>query len=326
MGKKILEQLALSLCIPLCLQVIGCAHFSLNPDYTGPKAVPREIKKKFTYEKSAPEYKETILEITEGYTIKRIEFTPSHTILPTHHSICMDYYDITGHHATPVIIVLPILGGSNNISKNFASYFAHEGYAAVIVNRQKEYTNLRDINKIDMTLCQMVFDCKQAIDWIETQDDLDTNSIGLFGVSMGGIKGSLVSALDDRIKASVFALTAGDIPYILTHSSEKGIKRRRKEIMKEKKLTRTGLYNELTEKISCDPLQYAEYIDARSVLMVLALFDRIVPYAKGKELRKKMGKPETIYLFCGHLTAFPFIYYIKKKSLQFFKKHFPKSK
>ena len=92
--------------------------------------------------------------------------------------------------------------------------------------------------------------------------------------------------------------------------------------MKENKLTRKEFYNELKKKINCDPINYAEYIDAKAVLMILALFDRIVPYRKGKELREKIGKPETIYLFSGHLTALPFIYYIKNESFQFFKKRF----
>ena len=90
----------------------------------------------------------------------------------------------------------------------------------------------------------------------------------------------------------------------------------------DKNLTLDELYNRLRKMITCDPMEYAEYINARNVLMILARFDRIVPFNKGKELRDKIGKPETIYLLSGHYTAYPYIFYIKRESLQFFRKKF----
>ncbi|MGA1842780.1 MAG: alpha/beta hydrolase family protein [bacterium] len=310
--------------ITLCLLLTNCAHYSMSPDYKGPKTLPEEIKEEFSYKKNEVLYKEKILEKKEKYAIKEITFASAHNILPTNHDICIQYYDINGDEKTPVIMVLPILGGSYSIAKRFASYFSENGYASVIVHRQKEYKSLKNIDKIDIVLKQMVLDHMQTIDWFETQEDIDKGKIGIFGVSMGGIKGSLVSALDDRIDAAVLALAAGDIPYLLTYSKEKGIIDKKKKLLMEKKLTPDELYNSLRDIITCDPMEYAEYINANNVLMILARFDKIVPFTKGKELRDKMGKPETIYLLSGHYTAYPYIFYIKRESLQFFRRKFEK--
>ncbi len=299
----------------------GCVYYPMDPDYKGPLPLSEAIKKEYEYQKFTGDYQVDILEKKEEYTIKQIEFASSHNILPISHNVTIDYYDID-EKKSPVIMVLPILGGSNKIAKSFADYFARHGYAAVIVHRQKEYKKLEQINKLDETLRQIVFDHKQAIDWIMAQKNLDAEKIGVFGVSMGGIKSSLVSALDNRISAGVMALTGGDLPYILTYSREKGIIKRRKKIMNKKNMTLDEFHRKLQKTVKCDPINYAEYLDARKVLMVLARFDKIVPFQKGKELRDKIGKPETIVLFSGHYTAITFILNVKKKSLQFFRKKF----
>ncbi|MGA1794396.1 MAG: alpha/beta hydrolase family protein [bacterium] len=267
-------------------------------------------------------YNERMLEENSTYAIKRIDFKSAKSVFPGDHDIVIHYYDIHGDDKRPVIMVLPILGGSYKITRNFAAYFSEHGYASVLVLRQKEHKRLRHIDTIDTTLKQIVFDLMQVIDWIETQEDLDKSKIGVFGVSMGGIKSSLISALDDRIDASVIALAAGDIPYLLTYSKEEGIVKEKNRFLKERDLTPDTLYGRLRETITCDPMNYAEYIDAKDVLMILALFDKIVPYAKGKELRERIGRPETIVLFSGHYTAYPYIFYIKSESLKFFKKRF----
>jgi len=62
---------------------------------------------------------------------------------------------------------------------------------------------------------------------METRPELDTYRIGVFGVSMGAIKGSLVGALDPRIRAQVLALGAGDLPHVLAYSTESGVEKRR---------------------------------------------------------------------------------------------------
>ena len=164
---------------------------------------------------------------------------------------------------------------------------------------------------------QIVFDHKQAIDWIESRPELDASRIGVFGVSMGGIKSALISALDQRIATSVIALAGGDLPYILAHTDERRIKKERDTLLQEKDLTVQELQKELNEKIECDPINYAQYIDASKTLMILAYFDSTVHFHKGKELKEKIGNPETIYLLSGHYSAIIYLPYVKYQARKF---------
>ncbi len=305
-----------------CFLLAGCAHFRANQNYIGPSPLPEEIRDHYSHNRSEGPFLEKILTDNDQYTLKRIEFSSTNNILPLQHNIYIDYYDVKTEGPTPVIMVLPILGGKNLIAKAFASYFAENGYAAVIVHRQKHYKKNINLETINDTFRQIVLDHKQAIDWIERRPELDHRKIGVFGVSMGGIKSALISALDTRVRASVIALAAGDIPHVLSYSNEKGIVKRRNRILAEKNLTLGEFHGQLSKTVNCDPLNYAHYMDASNVLMILAIFDSTVPYAKGVELRERMGSPETIYLFAGHYTSFLYIDYIKAQSLQFYDNRF----
>lgn len=108
--------------------------------------------------------------------------------------------------------------------------------------------------------------------------ELDTNRIALFGISMGGIRGVLLTAVDSRIKAATIGLAAGDLPYVLTHSKDRGTIRRREAFMRQHNLTPAEMESELRQAITCDPKTFAAHIDPRKVLLVLARFDRVVPF------------------------------------------------
>lgn len=306
---------ALSLFLP------GCLYFPADPNYIGPKPLPAETLASYAYPRYEGSYTEKILQQETHYTLKRITFPSSHNILSLEHAITIDYYAIDSAEKVPVIMVLPILGGGNSIASSFARYFAEHGFAAIIVHAQKAYKKPEYLTKINTILRQIVFDHKQAIDWIETKPELDAARIGVFGVSMGGIKGALISALDQRVSASVLVLAAGDIAYILAHSNEKGIKKERAILLEKRQLTPEELRQELKEKIKTDPLDFAEYIDARKTLMILARFDRVVPYHKGLELREKIGNPATIALFSGHYSSIVYIYYVKSQARKFLQRH-----
>ncbi len=54
------------------------------------------------------------------------------------------------------------------------------------------------------------------------------------------------------------------------------------------------LMQHLTENIETDTLAIAPHVNADRVLMVLAKFDKAVPYDSQLKLREVMGQPEAI--------------------------------
>jgi len=53
-----------------------------------------------------------------------------------------------------------------------------------------------------------VKDFKRSVDYLETRQEIDTGRLAYYGVSWGGWLGSIIPALEDRLKASVL-LAAG---------------------------------------------------------------------------------------------------------------------
>ncbi len=312
------------------IAISGCGYKSLNSDYAGPKPLPETISERFSYTRNVDVKKETEILKSKKYTIKRIELYRG----PNEPNIIVDYYSVNESGKRPPILVLPILGGDNIVAKKFAAYLAEHNLPGIIVHRKEDFEKVMDINRLDEMSKTIVTDTRKVIDWIETQDrsagsgrvgepdesgEMDSSNIGIMGVSLGGISTALITAVEPRIKASLMMMTAGDLPYILSYTKEKKIIEKVNEYRKKNDLSLDQFYHKLKDSISNDPIFFAEYIDARKVLMMLAFFDRVVPYQKGKELREKIGNPETIYLFSGHYSAIVYLPYAKWACLNFFK-------
>lgn len=312
--------LTVAVFLTLFTALTGCAvHYKADRNLGPARPLPAAIAAKFSYPRVDVVYSETLLEDKGDYTIRHIEFESMHNVIPVPHTIRMDYYALKNVGKAPVILVLPILGGKNVIAKIFARYFAENGYAAVIVHRQREYREVAELDRINPTLEQMVIDHMQAVDWIETRKELDASRIGVFGISMGAIKAAMLAPLDPRVSVAVLGLPGGDIPYILSYSTERGIKRARSNYMDETGFTRQErLYEYLQTTVACDPLHYAPYLDPDNVLMFLAWFDTSVPYSRGKALWRAAGRPEVVYLVSGHLSAYVYLPYVRAKALSFF--------
>jgi len=290
-----------------------------NPSYAGPKPLPDEIAQLYSYEKHSIKYIEKIVEESPRYTLKRVEFiAPVKVAAIKKTKIEIDYYDVKEPKIAPVILVLPILDGNSAISNFYAKYFANNGYAVLIVNRNATILQAESIKGIELALRQNVIDLKRVLDWVETKNDLDKNNIGVFGISLGAINSALIAALDKRIKAAVLGLAGGDLPYILTHSHEKTVQEGIARIKEKNHWNDDVFYCELRCAIQTDPIKYAKYIDARKVLVVVALLDNVIHTKKGKALIAAIGMPERIYIVSGHYTAIFYIFYTRSKTLQFF--------
>jgi Dienelactone hydrolase family len=299
----------------------GCCHLreSCNPRQARP--VPAETAALVAYRKPALlSCTESNLETNGRFIVQRITMPAAAS--KTNRALELDYYRPFGTNHTPVIVVLPIIGGGYPLEKFFSAYFARQGMAAVLVRRDSLKRTLDDLQEINDTLQQAAIDARQAIDWIETRPELDASRLGVFGISMGGIRAAFLAPLDSRIRAAIVGLAGGDLPYIIAHSKEGGIVRRREPYLQKHGITRDEFERELRTALRSDPLMVAPSIDPHKILMVLARFDNCVPSKKGFELRRAMGKPETIIVPTGHYTALLYIPYIKSACLRFFKEKF----
>lgn len=77
-------------------------------------------------------------------------------------------------------------------------YFHHRGFG------------LSDGPRYRLIPWEQVEDIQNAISYLETRDDVDSERIGLYGVSFGGATTPYAAALDERVKCAVAATGVGD--------------------------------------------------------------------------------------------------------------------
>jgi len=310
--------LILTLCVVLSC---SCVHHKCDPAYTGPKERSLDILDYYSYPKRTIEAKVEIIWDKRRYTIQRVEFPSALNVFSTE-NIKVDYYVQKKEGKFPTVLILPISGGIDFSVTSFAGHFASHGFnCAIVHNRDADLESTQSAEEIEDYFRQTVLDNRQVLDYLVERDEVDPNRLGCLGLSLGGIRASMLAGVDERLKCIAIGLAGGSIADITVHSGEKEIKDQVKNLIAMGATTEL-IYTELSEKVVTDPIRLAPYADARDVLMFIAMFDRVVPRECCDRLWESCGKPEVVYLPSGHYGSFLFLPYAVCKSLDFFEEKF----
>ena len=302
----------------------GCASLApLKTPLPETPGTPQEIAERFEYRSAPVDASLLLRDERDRYRVFDGSFDAGVDDDAT--PITFEYYEQESDVPVPVILVLPILNGQKHIARPFAAHFARNGYAVVIVDTLQRRTLLDDLLKPEAAIRRTAIRHRRVLDWVETQPGIDIDRIAVFGASLGGFNALFLTAADPRVRASAMALVAGDLPYVLSHSTERHIVEAVDEAIAELQIDRDGLHEFLEREILSDPMELARYIDPASVLMVLATFDNAVPYEKQLELRAAMRMPAAITLQSGHITAAFYIFYLRKRVREFFDRKFDRA-
>ena len=186
----------------------------------------------------------------------------------------------------PVIILMHGLGDNKNV--DYVSYgndlFLKNGYAVLRIDFSQHGERKGDVYDFSLTgkykhwsrdiIGQTVFDLRRAVDFIETKKELDAQRIGYYGISLGGITGTVFCGMDDRIKVPILALAGGQL-----------------NLLYEKE----ALTKEAKDFVSpIEPLNFVKQIAPRPLLMLNAKNDEIVPPLMSKLLYKAAEEPKEI--------------------------------
>ncbi len=315
-------RLVFSLILPLVS--LGCLNLPSHTYRHAPLPLSEKLAQEISYQ---PLTCRPLLEYPcyGKHQFKHIELEVS-TFNGANKVLDLEYYRPPVTEAVPVIVVLPISAGEHYSLERFLShYIVRCGFAAVIVHRERE-RNPTTADAINALLRQSVLDNRQVIDWIETRPELNPRKIGVLGTSMGSIKGALLCAVEPRVRASVLALTGGDLPYIISYSTDGtlthcGVSLKRKTYLKEHHLSLAEFKRGL-EGIEWDPKLLGPYVDPKKCMLILGACDTVVPFKKGLELRAAMGYPETEVVLSGHYTSLFYMLNIRAQAFEFFAKRF----
>lgn len=288
---------------------------------TRPGEMPDSMRAPFAYESvSQVTVNRELLEENRFYTLEHatIDSTIDSTSdlasqkSPRRETIVIEQYLNTDPNA-PGIVVLPIYGGHYEVAQYFSRYFAKNGYSAFIVHREDKYKE-RACTNSDESMVRMVQRQKQAVDWIAHDDA----KLGVFGVSAGGMKATMLASLDKRFDAAVIALAGADIALICAESEEGRIVKEREAVMGEEKLTIAQFRDYVERNTKLKLADYAGYLDPSQTLQIIAARDKTVPTEAQMKLYDALGKPKMHKMQAGHRSSLLYLLYIRSKSLQFF--------
>jgi dienelactone hydrolase len=297
----------------------GCASIERLPDsYESPGALPIEIADRFCYQRLPIVATINLSDENGTYRVYEGSIDPDLDGYEDKSQITFEYYQQKDLAMAPVVVVLPILNGQKHVVRPFATHFARNGYAVVIVDSVQRKTLLEDLINPEDAIQLSILRHRRVLDWIESRADLDATRIGVFGASLGGFNALFLAASDPRVRAVVPALVGGDLSYVLTQSNERRIEEAVARTKASLSLDQQGMASYLEEHIQTDPISLAPYINASQVLMVMAKFDNAVPYESQLALRAALGNPQAITLPTGHVTAAAYLFYLRRKVREFF--------
>jgi len=217
------------------------------------------------------------------------------------------------------IVVLPIQGGDYEISILFAEHFAKKGHHALRFERRAEWLDAgRPPEALAVLLRTFVGDVSRGIDrWLEVAPV--GPDLGLFGVSMGAMSGTLVAASEPRLTRRMLLLGGGPLADVLITARDKEINAFRADLAARLGVAEAELAPMFQEALAeLDPLKHAPAVAPEDTLVVSARFDRVVRYGYQTRLWEALGRPLRSVLPCGHYSAAIFVPWIKHLATRWF--------
>ena len=269
-----------TICISLCILLAG---FILWQHLAGIGEVSLPASKYYEYDHELP-LLDSVRKIndTTAYDLYDVTYRSVHdrrvsALLSVPHN---------AEKPVPVILLLHGLGDRKTVDyiESGNQYLLKAGYAVLRIDVCNHGDRKQWNYDFDLTdgyrywtrdmIAQTVFDLRRAVDFIGTRPELDSSRVGFFGISLGGITGTIFCAVDKRVRVPVIVLAGGQLNLMFG---------------------KEALSKDTRDFLSIiDPINYVRMISPRPLLMINAENDDIVPPVTSKLLYKKAKKPKKI--------------------------------
>lgn len=200
----------------------------------------------------------------------------------------------------PVILFLHGLGGErSHAGVMLATLVAPLGIAVCAIDaplhgeRKVEGKELfsPDLTQTAEAFRQDVVDNRRALDYLATRGDLDTTRVFLEGVSMGAMMGTLVAAVDERIRGAWLVVGGGDLAELFLQSQHPAARRLRD--------TLAGLPDAAAGFAGFDPMNFVGHISPRPVWLLNGRDDKIIPSVCAEALQTAAQEPKHVTWYSG---------------------------
>src|SRR5689334_23017209 len=240
-----------------------------------------------------------------GIDVYHVTFpSPVTTPTPENNTVHAEYYRPKGAGKFPAVIVLDITGGDQSLSRFIATYLAQNRVAGLFVQmayygpRRPPGSRLRLLSpNIPHTLAavrQTVLDCRCAAAWLAARPEVDAKRVGILGTSLGSFVATLTGEMEPRISRVAILLGGGGLVDAYYDHPQAAPYRKAYELL-------GGTKQQVKDWLApVDPITCAANLRGRSVLMICASRDEIVPPSAGKALWEEMGRPKIVWYDATH--------------------------
>lgn len=277
----------------------------------------RLVPTKFAYEQKP------VSLVSGGVARYTVTFpSPVTTAHEANNTVHCEYFLPHEEKPVPAVIVLHILGGDFNLSRLFCAALADKGVAALFLKmpyygpRRPPGVGRRMISpnphETVEGMTQAILDIRRATTFLAAQSQIDADRLGVFGISLGGITGSLALTAEPRLKHACFLLAGGDLGKVAWQSKELAKYR-------EKWLAEGGneaSFRQVLEVI--DPVRYGQQVKGKRILMLNATDDEVIPKECTVSLWEAFHKPEIHWYDGGHYSVVKHLLDAMRRTSTFF--------
>ncbi len=210
------------------------------------------------------------------------------TFKSVHNKTVTGLLSIPKHAEKPMPVIILMHGLGDRVAVDYIeaghNFFVESGYAVLRINIANHGDRLENEYNFSLTdgyrywsrdiISQTVFDLRRSIDFLTTRKEIDLDRIGYYGISLGGIIGTVFCGVDERVKVPVVALAGGNLNLMF------GL---------------DALSDDTMDFMSIiDPVNFIEKIHPRPFLMINAENDEVVPPTTSRILFQKAKQPKKI--------------------------------
>ncbi len=229
------------------------------------------------------------------------------------------------------VLVLPVMAAPNIwIESRFINRFREDGLAVLWLEMPYQFHRrpsalipsgsvflARNPQVLAFNFRQSALDARRAIDWLCRQPEIDRTRLGVFGVSLGALVGSVVYSVDARLRYAVFLLGGADFPSLVMKSSMTGA-------FVAKLGTTPAKLRALWKGL--DSLDYAAQNADKPALLINAMSDTVIPASNARALKKAFPKARQLWVPFGHYTAILHLIWVPRYIGDRFVQHLVKSR
>jgi len=319
----------MNLVIPFLIAGLASSPVERGEVRFQPGPLEASVPERFRLDADVFSYELRLVLTESRYTVSKLTFpSPIETPDVVNNTVHAEYFAPLGYEGKrPAVIVLHILGADFPLSRYMAARLADRGVAALFV-KLPYYGERRpaqgapstkrflssDIERTVTAMRQGVCDVRRAAGWLASRDQIDSDRLGVTGISLGGIVSSLAASVDPSIREGVFLLAGGDLSRILWTMPEGAAFR---AWWTDSGRTEADL-KALTDPF--DPMFYANRLAGKRVLIIAGKVDEVVPPASTLVLWEAAGRPPIRWYDCGHYSAAGYLLPGIRQTVDFFAK------